>query len=70
MLETFASRHWRRGDTQAIYDNMTGFFGQLFLVNFAVGVVTGIVQEFQFGMSWSQYCPRESALGSPSPERA
>ncbi|HLL61694.1 MAG TPA: cytochrome ubiquinol oxidase subunit I, partial [Propionibacteriaceae bacterium] len=44
VMETFAFRHWRRGDTQAIYDKMTGFFGHLFLINFAVGVVTGIVQ--------------------------
>ncbi len=34
---------------------MTSFFGKLFLINFALGVVTGIVQEFQFGMNWSQY---------------
>jgi cytochrome bd-type quinol oxidase subunit 1 len=34
---------------------MTKFFGTLFLINFAVGVVTGIVQEFQFGMNWSAY---------------
>src|SRR4028119_1427736 len=34
---------------------MTGFFGHLFLINFAVGVVTGIVQEFQFGMNWSEF---------------
>lgn len=37
------------------YDRMTRFFGKLFLVNFAIGVVTGIVQEFQFGMDWSRY---------------
>ena len=34
---------------------MTRFFGKLFLINFAIGVVTGIVQEFQFGMNWSAY---------------
>lgn len=34
---------------------MTRFWGKLFLVNFAMGVVTGIVQEFQFGMNWSSY---------------
>ncbi|KAA0916492.1 cytochrome ubiquinol oxidase subunit I [Dietzia sp. ANT_WB102] len=33
----------------------TKFFGKLFLINFALGVVTGIVQEFQFGMNWSEY---------------
>jgi len=34
---------------------MTRFWGKLFLINFAIGVVTGIVQEFQFGMNWSEY---------------
>lgn len=34
---------------------VTKFFSKLFLVNFAIGVVTGIVQEFQFGMNWSSY---------------
>ncbi|GAA1842081.1 cytochrome ubiquinol oxidase subunit I [Pseudonocardia alni subsp. carboxydivorans] len=33
----------------------TKFWGKLFLINFAMGVVTGIVQEFQFGMNWSDY---------------
>ena len=33
----------------------TKFFGKLFLINFALGIVTGIVQEFQFGMNWSEY---------------
>lgn len=37
------------------YKKMTKFWGNLFLINFAVGVVTGIVQEFQFGMNWSEY---------------
>ncbi len=34
---------------------LTKFFGKLFLINFALGIVTGIVQEFQFGMNWSEY---------------
>ncbi|MCO5999752.1 cytochrome ubiquinol oxidase subunit I [Actinoallomurus rhizosphaericola] len=38
-----------------VYLRMTKFFGKLFLINFAIGVVTGIVQEFQFGMNWSDY---------------
>jgi len=38
-----------------IYLKLTKFFGKLFLINFAMGVVTGIVQEFQFGMNWSEY---------------
>ena len=34
---------------------LTHFFGTLFLINFAIGVATGIVQEFEFGMNWSVY---------------
>jgi cytochrome d ubiquinol oxidase subunit I len=41
-----------RNDT---YKQMTKFWGKLFLINFAIGVVTGIMQEFQFGMNWSDY---------------
>ena len=37
------------------YLRATKFFGKLFLINFAMGVVTGIVQEYQFGMNWSNY---------------
>jgi cytochrome d ubiquinol oxidase subunit I len=44
---------YRTGDAK--YLSMTKFWGKLFLINFAMGVVTGIVQEFQFGMNWSAY---------------
>ncbi|BBG02324.1 MULTISPECIES: cytochrome ubiquinol oxidase subunit I [Pseudonocardia] len=44
---------YRTGRTE--YLRATKFFGKLFLINFAMGVVTGIVQEFQFGMNWSAY---------------
>ena len=37
------------------YLRMTKFWGKLFLINFAMGVATGIVQEFQFGMNWAEY---------------
>lgn len=37
------------------YKKMTKFWGGIFLLSFAVGVVTGIIQEFQFGMNWSDY---------------
>jgi cytochrome d ubiquinol oxidase subunit I len=40
---------------QEVYKRMAKFWGKLFLINFAMGVVTGIVQEFQFGMNWSEY---------------
>jgi cytochrome d ubiquinol oxidase subunit I len=45
---------WHRTG-RAEYLRATKFFGKLFLINFAMGVVTGIVQEFQFGMNWSAY---------------
>ena len=44
---------YRTGNAK--YLAMTKFWGKLFLINFAMGVVTGIVQEFQFGMNWSDY---------------
>ena len=40
---------------QDTYKRMTKFWGKIFIINFAMGVVTGIVQEFQFGMNWSEY---------------
>lgn len=44
---------YRSGEERFL--RLTKFFGKLFLINFAMGVVTGIVQEFQFGMNWSEY---------------
>jgi len=38
-----------------LWKRLAKFWGKLFLINFAMGVVTGIVQEFQFGMNWSEY---------------
>jgi cytochrome bd ubiquinol oxidase subunit I len=49
----FQTAWYRTGNEQ--YLRLTRFFGELFLINFALGVVTGIVQEFQFGMNWSSY---------------
>ena len=40
---------------KAVSRRLIRFFGTLFLINFAMGVVTGIVQEFHFGMNWSEY---------------
>src|SRR4030081_3887338 len=45
---------WYRNG-QPEYRRLTRFFGTLLLINVAVGVVTGLVQEFQFGMNWSEY---------------
>ena len=38
-----------------LYKRMAKFWGKLFLLNFSLGVVTGLVQEYQFGMNWSEY---------------
>jgi cytochrome bd ubiquinol oxidase subunit I len=46
-------RYVKTGDVQ--YLRMTKFWGKLFLINFALGVVTGISMEFQFGMNWAEY---------------
>ncbi len=50
LMETIYVRTGR-----VIYKDMAKFWGKLFVINFAMGVVTGIVQEFQFGMNWSEY---------------
>lgn len=50
LLETL---YWRNPTRQG--RQLLDFFGRLFLINFAVGVVTGILLEFQFGMNWSNY---------------
>jgi len=49
----FQTRWVRTGDPKWL--QLTRLFGKIFLINFAMGVVTGIVQEFQFGMNWSAY---------------
>ena len=54
LLETCHVRtkneEWKRDSRKLLH-----FFGTVFLINFAMGVVTGIVQEFHFGMNWSEY---------------
>jgi cytochrome bd ubiquinol oxidase subunit I len=47
------TRYYRSGDD--VYLRMTRFWGKFLLISMAIGVVTGIVQEFQFGMNWSLY---------------
>ena len=49
----FQTRYYQTKDEA--WRKMAKFWGILFLINFAIGVVTGIVQEFQFGMNWSEY---------------
>jgi cytochrome d ubiquinol oxidase subunit I len=54
MLVAIMQTIWVRTGSENLL-RLTKFFGKLFLINFAMGVVTGIVQEFQFGMNWSEY---------------
>ncbi|MCY7396544.1 MAG: cytochrome ubiquinol oxidase subunit I [Nocardioides sp.] len=53
-LVALMQTRWHRTGDERWY-RLTMFFGKLMLINFAIGVVTGIVQEFQFGMNWSEY---------------
>lgn len=54
LLVAIMETKWvRTGDET--YLRMTKFWGKLFLINFAIGVVTGITLEFQFGTNWSRY---------------
>jgi cytochrome bd-type quinol oxidase subunit 1 len=53
-LTALLQTSWHRSG-RAEYLRLTRFFGTLLVINIAIGVVTGLVQEFQFGMNWSQY---------------
>ncbi len=53
LVAIMQTMYYRSGNE--LYKRMTKFWGKLFLINFAMGVVTGIVMEFQFGMNWSEY---------------
>jgi cytochrome d ubiquinol oxidase subunit I len=58
LLAIMQTAAYRTRDDMAAHEkwnHMTRFWRRLFLINFAIGVVTGIVQEFQFGMNWSLY---------------
>ncbi len=53
LVAIMETRYVQTGDE--VYLKMTKFWGRLFLINFAVGIVTGITLEFQFGTNWSRY---------------
>src|SRR6476646_8291965 len=57
LVATMQTLAYRRRDTASgdDWDRAARFWGRIMLVLFALGVVTGIVQEFQFGMNWSRY---------------
>ncbi|WP_062521336.1 cytochrome ubiquinol oxidase subunit I [Demequina silvatica] len=54
MLVAIMQTAWVRTGNEK-WLRLTKFYGKLLLINFALGVATGIVQEFQFGMNWSEY---------------
>lgn len=53
LVAFWESRYAWRGDEEG--KRLAKFWGKLFIINFAMGVVTGLVQEFQFGMNWSEF---------------
>jgi cytochrome bd ubiquinol oxidase subunit I len=53
LVAIFESRYVATGNE--IYKRMAKFWGKIFIINYAAGVVTGIVQEFHFGLNWSEY---------------
>jgi cytochrome d ubiquinol oxidase subunit I len=54
LITAWLQTRWYRSN-EPEYLRLTRFFGTLLIINVAVGVVTGLVQEFQFGMNWSGY---------------
>lgn len=53
LVAILQSFYYKTGDIH--YKRLTKYFGKLFVIIFTLGIVTGIVQEFQFGMNWSEY---------------
>ena len=53
LVAVMETRYVRTGDE--VYKKMAKYWGKLFLINFAIGIVTGITLEFQFGTNWSRY---------------
>ena len=53
LIAIMETRYARTGDKE--FYRAARFWGKIFLINFAVGVVTGITLEFQFGTNWSRY---------------
>jgi cytochrome bd ubiquinol oxidase subunit I len=53
LVAIFHTQYVRTGEER--YRRLAKFWGKFFLIIFAMGIVTGIVQEFQFGMNWSSY---------------
>ncbi|HCM38428.1 MAG: cytochrome D ubiquinol oxidase subunit I [Bdellovibrionales bacterium GWC1_52_8] len=54
LIVAIMETYWVRTGNE-IYKKMAKFWGKLFLINFAIGIVTGLTLEFQFGTNWSRY---------------
>ncbi|MDR2825556.1 MAG: cytochrome ubiquinol oxidase subunit I [Deltaproteobacteria bacterium] len=63
IIALMQTKYYRTGDET--YKRMAKFWGKIFLINFAVGVVTGITLEFQFGTNWSRYSEYVGAVFGP-----
>ncbi len=55
LVAIMQTKAYKGGPNAKAWDKVAQFFGKLLLINFALGAATGIVQEFQFGMNWSEY---------------
>lgn len=53
LIALMETQYIRTGSPQ--YKTMAKYWGKLFLINYAIAIVTGLVNEFQFGMNWSEY---------------
>lgn len=55
LVAVMQTKAYKGGPNAKAWDKLAQFFGKLLVINFALGAATGIVQEFQFGMNWSEY---------------
>lgn len=55
LVAIMQTKAYKGGPNAKAWDKLAQFFGKLLVINFALGAATGIVQEFQFGMNWSEY---------------
>lgn len=55
LVALMQTKAYKGGPNAKAWDKVAQFFGKLLVINFALGAATGIVQEFQFGMNWSEY---------------
>ena len=69
LLAIMQTQYYRTKDEK--WNRLVRFFAVLFLINFAIGAATGIVQEFEFGMNWSSFAKYVGdVFGSPRRSRS